>query len=129
MYYKYMSNNKIIIKSSQLGIKDYIRNRNLNHHLVKAYNKGIKILIIDNSPNKDTKYNVVKEIQKLQKRNLIMIIDETKLGWRKEVQIKNLNKYLLKAYIKEIEILIIDKYPDYNDKYNVVKEVLKRKLI
>lgn len=58
-----------------------------------------------------------------------MIIDEKKLGWRKEVQIKNLNQHLVKAYNKGIQILIIDKYPDYNDKYNVVKEVLKRKLI
>ena len=120
-----MANDIMVLKSSQLGIKEYTRIQNLNKYLIKAYKKGYKLLIINNSPNKDTKYNVVKETQK---RNLIMIIDEKKLGWRKEVYLKNLNKYLVNAYNKGIKILIVDKYPDYNDTYNVIKETQKRKL-
>ena len=85
----------IIIKSSQLGVKDYIRAKNLDKLLINKYKKGYKVLIVDNKPN--TKYNIIKEVQK---RKLIMIIDTNKLGWRNEVRNKNLNKYLINAYNK-----------------------------
>ena len=70
------SNTVMTIKSSQLG-------KNLNKQLIKAYNNGYKILVINNYLQKDTKYNIVKEIQK---RKLIMIIDIGKM-YQKMVKI------------------------------------------
>ena len=72
-----------------------------------------------------------KRTQKLvrkENKTKTMTISDNKLGWRKEVHTKNLNKFLLQAYKRGIDTLIVNNYPEKNDIFNVSKEVKKRKL-
>ena len=54
----------MIIDSNNLGWRNEVRTKNLNKALIKAYNKGYKMLICDNFPEYNDKYIINTEIKK-----------------------------------------------------------------
>ncbi len=55
----------MIIKEHEIkGWRNEIRNKNFNKILLKAYNKGIKTIIVKDDDYVDKKYNVHNQIKK-----------------------------------------------------------------
>ena len=63
-----------------------------------------------------------------KRRNQVMKVDDSKLGWSEKVRTQNLNKLLVKASKQGVKTLIIEDWHEGNENYNVNKEIKKRKL-
>ena len=66
--------------------------------------------------------------RKQEDKTKIMILNDIP-GWRKEVREKNFNKILVKALRRGMKTIIVQDYEWGPIKYNILKEVKKRKLL